>query len=78
MCLSAGVLGMTKKQLRKLDNERSKFILAKRSSSQKRDHLIESLKKERNQLQERLNAITSGPHAQQELKVRIKINILTS
>lgn len=55
--------------MRKLEKERTKFIMAKRSANQKRDHLIESLKKERNQLQERLNAITSGPHAQQELKV---------
>lgn len=57
--------------MRKLEKERTKFILVKRSASQKRDHLIESLKIERNQLQERLSAITSGPHAQQELKVTI-------
>lgn len=58
-------------QLRKLDKERLSFICEKKNVSIKRERLIEALKKEKVQLQERLNAISVGPHAQRELKVRI-------
>lgn len=57
-------------QLRKLDKERLAFISEKKNISIKRERLIEALKKEKIQLQERLNAISVGPHAQRELKVR--------
>lgn len=57
-------------QLRKLDKERLAFITEKKNISIKRERLIETLKKEKIQLQERLNAISVGPHAQRELKVR--------
>lgn len=57
-------------QLRKLDKERLAFICEKKNVSIKRERLIEALKKEKLQLQERLNAISIGPHAQRELKVR--------
>lgn len=57
-------------QLRKLDKERQSFICEKKNISIKRERLIEALKKEKLQLQERLNAISIGPHAQRELKVR--------
>lgn len=46
------------------------FICEKKNVSIKRERLIEALKKEKIQLQERLNAISIGPHAQRELKVR--------
>lgn len=45
------------------------FICDKKNAAAKRERLIETLKKEKVQLQERLNAISTGPHAQRELKV---------
>lgn len=45
------------------------FICDKKNAAVKRERLIETLKKEKVQLQERLNAISTGPHAQRELKV---------
>lgn len=56
-------------QVRKLDKERSAFICEKKNGAQKRERLIETLKKERAHLQDRLNAITTGPHVQHDLKV---------
>lgn len=45
------------------------FICEKKNAAMRRDRLVETLKKEKLQLQERLNAISTGPHAQRELKV---------
>lgn len=45
------------------------FICDKKNAAVKRERLIETLKKEKVNLQERLNAISTGPHAQRELKV---------
>lgn len=45
------------------------FICEKKNASVKRDRFIEALKKEKQQLQERLDAVSVGPHAQRELKV---------
>lgn len=56
-------------QLRKLEKDRTTFICEKKNAAVKRERLIETLKKEKVQLQERLNAISTGPHAQRELKV---------
>lgn len=57
-------------QLRKLDKDRMLFVCEKKNAAMKRDRLIETLKKEKMQLQDRLDAISTGPHAQRELKVR--------
>lgn len=57
-------------QLRKLDKDRMLFVCEKKNAAMKRDRLIETLRKEKLQLQDRLDAISSGPHAQRELKVR--------
>lgn len=58
-------------QLRKLDKERLSFICEKKNVNLKRERQIAALKKEKIQLQERLNAISIGPHAQRELKVSV-------
>lgn len=62
-------------QLRKLDKERVSFVCEKKNASVKRDRLIEAMKKEKQQLQERLDAVSVGPHAQHELKVVKHIQI---
>lgn len=61
--------------MRKLEKERTKFVFEKRNVALKRDRLIETLKKERLQLQDRLNAVTTGPHAQREIRVSIFMHI---
>lgn len=61
--------------MRKLEKERIKFVLEKRNVALKRDRLIETLKKERVQLQDRLNAVTTGRHAQREIRVSIYMHI---
>lgn len=58
--------------MRKLDKERVSFVCEKKNAGVKRDRLIEALKKEKQQLQERLDAVSVGPHAQHELKVGCK------
>lgn len=60
-------------QLRKLEKDRLSFICEKKNAAVKRDRLIETLKKEKLQLQDRLDAISTGPHAQRELKVSLQI-----
>lgn len=57
-------------QLRKLDKERLSFVCETKNISKKQERLVEALKNEKIQLQDRLNAISIGPHAQRELKVR--------
>lgn len=62
------------KKLRKLEKDRINFLSEKKNAAAKRERLIVTLKKERAQLQDRLGAITTGPHAQNELRVRFSLS----
>lgn len=61
-------------QLRKMEKDRNIFLDGKKFMMAKRERLLDTLKRERNQLQERLMALHHGPHARKESKVN-KITI---
>lgn len=52
-----------------MEKEHKTFLDEKRSIGAKRERIIETLTRERDTLQERLNAIQEGPHARHEAKV---------
>lgn len=58
-------------QLRKMEKEHKAFLEEKRSIANKRERIIETLKKEKDSLQERLDAIQEGPHARRDAKVSV-------
>lgn len=53
-----------------MEKDRVLFLDEKRNAMMKRTRLLETLKKEQNDLQERLNIMQTGPHARKESKVR--------
>lgn len=58
-------------QLRKMEKDRILFLDEKRNAMAKRERLLDTLKRERQQLQDRLMALRHGPHARNESKVNI-------
>lgn len=62
-------LDRLQKQLRKMEKEHKAFQDEKRSVASKRERIIETLTKEKDTLQHRLDAIQEGPHARHDAKV---------
>lgn len=58
-----------------MEKDRILFLDEKKNAMAKRERLLDTLKRERHQLQERLMALQHGPHARQESKVCTKISI---
>lgn len=56
-------------QIRKMEKDRILFLDEKKNAMAKRERLLDTLKRERQQLQERLMALHHGPHARRESKV---------
>lgn len=52
-----------------MEKEHKAFVDEKRSIAKKRERIIETLSKEKDSLQDRLDAIQEGPHARQDAKV---------
>lgn len=60
-------------QLRKMEKDRVLFLDEKRNAMARRERLLDTLKRERQQLQDRLMALRHGPHARNESKVNIML-----
>lgn len=67
--LAESELDRLQKQLRKLEKDRVQFIGDKRIALMKKERILNALKQERGQLEERILLEHEGSHARKEMQV---------